>query len=400
VGVLSEGNVYVFEPSLGLPIPAPGGIKLQEAGPLDIQPATLAQLAADDRLLRQLDADPQHPYPVKSSDLKKIVALVAAEPWGLAQRMKLVESRLAGDDRMVLSISPSAQAERFKAGKGISDVKLWPVAYDLMFQRIRFGAEVNAWETSMMAPFTISSMLRPQTGPKVSEERQAPMFWESNPQAAAQETRQRPASSGDQHEPAPAVPLMTGRMLHLRGRFVGEQGATVCYQMCRLSDRQLAQLNEVESQQPLVAQLRLTKQFATYWLGLLAYEQRNYPSARDYLATRTLEATAAGPWTAGAKYNLGRVYEMEKLYAKAISQYRGNSAAVDGAGNRLRARWLESLVKPADLEKTAGTPKPKDEKAETPDLPGLPDMPAPKLEKTPQPAKAPERKPENVPAKK
>ena len=172
------------------------------------------------------------------------------------------------------------------------------------------------------------------------------------------------------------VPLMTGRMLHLKGRFVGEPGATVCYQMCRLSDRQLAQMAEVEAQQQIVSQLRVTKQYATYWLGLLAYEQRNYPSARDYLATRTLEAASAGPWTAGAKYNLGRVYELEKQYAKAITQYRGNSAAVDGQGNRLRARWLESLAKPADLEKAPREGKSKDEKAEIPDLPGLPDMPA------------------------
>jgi tetratricopeptide (TPR) repeat protein len=145
--------------------------------------------------------------------------------------------------------------------------------------------------------------------------------------------------------------------------------------MARLSDRQLAELSSGEASDQ-VEVLRLAKQCATYWLGLLAYEQRNYPSARDYLLARTVEAVPRSPWLPGARYNLGRVYEEEKQYAKAIQQYRNNTEAIDAYGNRIRARWLETLVKPADLAKTvpADGEKPKDQASETPDLPGLPDM--------------------------
>jgi hypothetical protein len=380
VGVLSEGNVYVFDPLLGLPIPAPGSPTLHESGQLVIRPATLSQLAADDHLLRQLDVDPQHPYPVKAADLKKVVAQVDAQPWSLAERMKLVEARLVGDDRMVLFVTPSAQAERFKAGKGITGVGLWRASFDTVFQRVRLRAEYDARHGAMMAPFIVSEVLRTQAaGPKSGDDRQAPMFWESNAGAASQQSKRRSASSAESSETNAEVPLLAGRMLHLKGAFLGDPSATAYYQMCRLSDRQLAQMSEGDAQRKqLAGALRTTKQFATFWLGLVAFEQRNYAAARDYLATRTLEASAAGPWTVAAKYNLGRIYEIEKEYAKAIRQYNGNDAAVDAAGCRLRARWLASLAKTAVPAKpeTAGAAKSKDEKSETPDLPGLPDLPS------------------------
>jgi hypothetical protein len=378
VGVLSEGNVYVFDPLLGLPIPGPKGLRLDESGQLDVQPATLAQLAADDGLLRQLDLGPERPYPLKAADLKKVVVLVDGAPWWLSQRMRTVESRLASDDRMVLSISPAASAERWKSCQGVADVRLWTVGYEVVFQRILLGPLMDGWQARMMAPFVVRTASGGPAGPQPTEERQAPMFWETNPEMAAQQARPRQGSSEDRHEAVPSAPLRMGRLLHLRGHFLGQPSATTGYQAARLSDRQLADLNDMEPLQQ-VATLRLAKQYATYWLGVLAYEQRNYASARDYLLARTLEVAPRSPWTPGAKYNLGRVYEAEKEYAKAIQQYRGNTEAIDAYGNRLRARWLELLAKPADLAKppTAGSGKPKDQTGETPDLPGLPDMPAP-----------------------
>ena len=50
--VLIEGQLYLFDTALGLPIPAQGGISVDRNGQLDIQPASLVQVAADDSLLR------------------------------------------------------------------------------------------------------------------------------------------------------------------------------------------------------------------------------------------------------------------------------------------------------------------------------------------------------------
>jgi hypothetical protein len=375
VGVLSEGNVYVFDPTLGFPLPALDGVRLDEQGQLDVQPATLAQLAADDRLMRQLDLGPDRPYPWKAADMKRIVALVDGTPWWLSQRMRAVESRLGGDNRMVLSISPSASASRWKACPGVSDVRLWTVGYQTAFQRILLGPEFSNWQMAMMAPFMARTVTVGGTAAPTAEAQQAPMFWETSPDAAARQTRSRQGTSDERPETIPSAPLRMGRLLHLRGRFIGQPSATWCYQLARASDRQLVELTSPETAQQ-VEVLRMAKQFATYWLGVLAYEQRNYPSARDYLLARTLEAYPRGPWSAGAKYNLGRVYEAEKQYAKAIQQYRSNSEARDEYGNRLRARWLEKLVKPADLGKiTTDVEKSKEPSGDLPDLPALPGLP-------------------------
>jgi len=256
-------------------------------------------------------------------------------------------------------------------------VQPWTLAFETLFQRMLLGPDVATWQLGMTAPFLVRLATRTPELRGAADDRPAPMFWEMNPAAAAQQTRARRASDEAHDEHVSPTPLQAGRMLHLRGQFLGQPSATGYYQAARLSDRQLAELAEAQGGQQ-AAVFRLAKQYATYWLGLVAFEQHNYASARDYLLARTLEATSRGPWTAGAKYNLGRVYEAEKQYAKAIQQYRGNTEAVDSFGNRLRARWLESLANPSDLGKTppAGTGKSKDSMSETPDLPGLPDLPA------------------------
>ena len=89
-------------------------------GQLAIQPATLAQVVAEPKLLRRLDAGPSHKYGVEASDLKHVAALLEASPDYLSRRMKLLESRLAGEQRMVLTTAPSEHAERWKAAKHVA----------------------------------------------------------------------------------------------------------------------------------------------------------------------------------------------------------------------------------------------------------------------------------------
>jgi len=114
VAVLVDGKLYLFDMLLGLPIPAPDGISLTISGELDIKPATLAQVTQDDTLLRQLELDEKPESEAKPTDLKDTVALIEASPTYLALRMKMIESRLTGDQKMTLSTAASAQAKRFK----------------------------------------------------------------------------------------------------------------------------------------------------------------------------------------------------------------------------------------------------------------------------------------------
>ena len=101
VAVLVEGKqLYLFDPRLGLPIPAQGPIAVDHNGQLDIHPATLAQAAADNGLLRRLDLNADLPYPVKAADLKHARAAgrrLAAVPGQADEAVGIASGGQAGD---------------------------------------------------------------------------------------------------------------------------------------------------------------------------------------------------------------------------------------------------------------------------------------------------------------
>ena len=384
VGVLSGGNVYVFDPALGLPLPGPGGIRLDDTGRLEVRPATLAQLAADDSLLRRLDLDRDRPYPLRSSDLGRVVALVEASPAYLARRMQLVQSRLSGQQKIVLSASATAQAERWKAAPRISAAQLWVFPYRVLLEYQDPTQEQTQQRMTALLPFYVNY---------------AAPAWEAEPSVPAGRKKEAddpdyqsftPRRTSSQKE-AKEAPLRKARILHLKGQLAGPQGATGYYQEARPSDEQLANmatyyyelaLKDVQKlpqeQRPTEQQLkqgtaerarvdevllRRAKQDASYWLGLMNFDlglielQRkdhetavgHFRVAIDYLLTRTLEASADGPWTHGAHYNLARSYEATRQYAEAIARYASDPTSPTYFGNLLRARWLNEL-RPATKE--------------------------------------------------
>ena len=114
-------DLYLFDCRLGLPIP----------GPTPGSIATLAQLTADPQLLRNLDLDAEHPYPVTAEDLQHVVAFVEGSPASLSYRMALVESRLAGKHKMALTSPGTKLAQRIQKLPGIQDVRLWKLPFDV-----------------------------------------------------------------------------------------------------------------------------------------------------------------------------------------------------------------------------------------------------------------------------
>ena len=101
-------------------------------GHLAIRPATLAQAADDDKVLRRMDADDQHAYGVKASQLTHVVALFEASPPYLARRMKSLESQLTGARKMVLTTAPSTTARRWREAKHIVDARLWSRPFQVL----------------------------------------------------------------------------------------------------------------------------------------------------------------------------------------------------------------------------------------------------------------------------
>jgi tetratricopeptide (TPR) repeat protein len=322
IGEKGREKVYLFDAALGLPIPAPQGIR-RAGGQLEIVPASLDQVAADRSLLARLDLE-QEPYWAKDADLKQLVVLVEASPVYLAKRTRLLESHLVGPQKMVLSVAASEQGARFKAAAHAHDVRLWTLPYQTLYRRLMLDTSGIAARLELLVPFYAQ---------------------ESNP-------------------------LVIGRVRHLKGRFLDSEGAIDVYQASRISNQELSDLyhsRAAECQKmveqragKLTAEQRadikqtsqevarrsvvpyaIAKVDASYWLGLIAFEQGNYPAAMDYFSKRTLEATPGGPWTAGAHYNLGRTYEAAGQPQKAADEYQGSVFSRLDYGNLLRAKWLK-----------------------------------------------------------
>ena len=314
VGVLINGKIYVFEPALGMPIPAKDGVKVVEGEGLVITPATLDELVADDSLLRKLDADPRNPYPVRASQLDQVMVSIEGSYPYLSRRMEMIQRMLSGEESLVITAHPSELATRFRGIPHVSDVKLWALPYVAEKQRKEFDSAIARYLVSQTMPFMLTS----DTG----------------------------------------MPLWRGRILHLRGDLLGEEGAAQYYQAARPPERLIdsGQLSPEQQMMYTVAKLH-----AAYWLGLIAVQQGNRKSAEDYLINRTAMVLPDQPWQSGVLYALGRLNERLGDYSQAITAYRSEFKLPNRFGNLVRARFVEELTGAKPLEVT---PAPTENKVE------------------------------------
>lgn len=322
VGVLVGGKIYVFEPSLGFPIPRRDGVKIEKDQGLVISPASLDELVADDTLLRRLDADARNPYPVTAAQLKKLTVFVEGSPPYLSRRMEMVQRMLSGEESLVVSFHPSDQAGRFRAVPQMGDVSLWSLPYVADRQREEFGPQIEQYLLRDLAPLLI------------------------------------PVES--------VMPLWRARVLTFRGELFGEEGAAHYYQLARPPERILDSGQFSPEQQAIYTMAKVN---AAYWLGLLAVQQGNRKSAEDYLIKRTALAQPVHSWRSGVLYALGRLNERLGDYPRAITAYRSEMSLPNRYGNLVRARWIEELTgaKPLEAEETAPQEKSQTEPAKPDD---------------------------------
>jgi hypothetical protein len=318
VGALVGQDLFLFDPQLGLPIPGQARLGI----------ATLSQVIDTPALLDALNLGSRK-YPINADDLGRVVALIDATIPYLSQRMTLLERRLAGDRKIRLTVSPSSLAQELRKCKGVTNVAIWPLPYDVMNYR-----RSHLQNESFMARLFAS--VQPFSG---------------------------------------NTALANGRRLHIAGKWSSdppEKGAKAYYLECRVPDAEIARprfdaslreildlpagplpdnpefLRQLESVQS--ARLRFFKRHASYWLGLIAFEQQKFPVAVDYLQTRTLEANPGGAQEDGARYCLARVFEAQGLRDKdpqqlerAIELYESDDSP-QATGNKIRAKWLKESL--------------------------------------------------------
>lgn len=312
VGTLIGEQLYLFDPELGLPLPSAEGRGV----------ATLAEVVAEPERLESLHVGQSLRYPVAHADLKHIVALIDASSEALSYRMQVVEGRLTGDRRMVLTISPTKLAERLRALPQVAEVRLWHIPleaelYQLVWDEIR----------------------------------------RTNSRAVTLHDRDRILFEGYR-------PLREARQLYFEHAFTAtddEEGALARYMDARvISDRDIDALmvsEEAQEKAGIVRQrgesddawqvrlanaqqfIRQGKQYASYWIGLVHYEVGNYEDARNWFERRTIESSPDSFWIHGARYNLGRAHEAMGNYEEARAVYLLDQSP-QRHGNLLRARAI------------------------------------------------------------
>mgnify|MGYP001329755431 FL=1 len=393
--LLHEGELYLFDHNLGLPIPGPDGAPV----------ATLSQVAADDSLLRRLDlTNQQIRYPVLAADIQNVVALMEASPHFVSRRMYRLERELAGRDQLVLSVRPAEIAERLKQCKHVANVGVWLYPfqcmenvrrlYDAEYQRTlspedqQANARLRQRLDEELRIFDLSGVV--ETGqrnldidpPFIQEMRKR----EEELTGEKQDINRRP--------PPPRVScvLWKGRMLQFRDAGVGEakvnlaaldfsdmpdknqlatahfhglgRTAATYLQYGRPADRHIDRWKTEMQQGQLqglsidpdeaIAAIRRGKQVATIWLGLLAFERKDYATAVEYFRDYVLKEDPNGPWARSARYNLARSLEelgnSSEDFQTVVASYREAFEIYDQEttsqrhGNLLRAQALREKL--------------------------------------------------------
>jgi tetratricopeptide (TPR) repeat protein len=346
--LLSDGELYLFDPTYGLPIPGPGGKGV----------ATLSQAAADDSILRQMDIPGGRIYPRRAVDLQKVTALLEASPGYLEPRMKMLESHLTGHDRLVLSASPAELADKLRAVKHVDQIKLWAEPYEVLEQRHTLSPQLQQAARLERVPFSIP---------------------------ADPEQAKRQQDSDEPHRRQRTVlALRMGRLLQLRGTFgfsdrqrpaaqqavelseIMENGAKYYYLRALPTQDQLDEIDRMVRNHVEIAPGRsLSDEFenafqrkrddAAYWLGIIAFEQGDYSTAAQFFGPMTLDPYPDGPWTNGARYNLARCDEAQGKLPEAIKLYEADKSP-QRYGNRLRAARLKEKISSQPAEKPTAKP--------------------------------------------
>ena len=157
-GLFSNGQLYLFDMRLGLPIAGPDGKGV----------ATLEQIQKDDSLLRKLDLE-KAKYQVTAELAKSARAYVVADPFELTRRASQLEAGLAGEDHLVLAVSPSTMVEQLKSA-GVTSVSLWEFPFNTLRDQLTLGKsdrhrKALRLRTFRTAPSTLESPYSPFPGP-------------------------------------------------------------------------------------------------------------------------------------------------------------------------------------------------------------------------------------------
>lgn len=295
--LVAEGQLYLFDTRLGIPLPGPGAKGV----------ATLEQVRKDDALLRQLDLEGAA-YPVTADAIKSVEIDLVADPFSLTRRANQVEANLAGEDRLVLSARSSELAARLKTVPGIGAVRLWDYPFQTLLDQLSLGKSARHREALEFEPFAMR-----------------PALWKARTRHFQGRRLEVNAAGGnaladvvDDHQEAARLYMSKS---------------------VRPTEKEIAGLAS-ENEQRVDSMAKLN---AAYFIGLLSFDDGKYAVAANWLGRPELAAPGS-PWVFGAALNLARALEAQANFDEAAAILQRDTSPQQ-QGNKLRAKALKARPK-------------------------------------------------------
>ena len=339
VGVPLDGEVYLFDPQLGLPIPRGD----ESASPRIARPATLREIREHPDWLKALAPRSDQPYEPTAEQLASATVQAIASPSGWTPRMWNLEQLLPSASLCVLYDAPEALGDapglfaRIAAAEpawSAEAIGLWtyPLERDFEFSTLDPQKDPNAIRLAQGAllPFSVPLEERKDADDRLAKELEAHQDWLKDKKGDA------PKAKAGNIGPS---------MYHLRTRTQQLQG----------------QLSDAIAQYVIIRQLSVTAppdpnwgqvyqhaaQDAFYWSGVAKYEQGQYDEAivvlADYIKRyrRGRWPGPAGLLLAECHRELGRMPEAIQAVKTAPPDdaYRATTAV-------LAKRWTEAAKEP------------------------------------------------------
>ncbi|RCS42237.1 hypothetical protein DTL42_20675 [Bremerella cremea] len=341
VGVHVGKHLYLFDTAYGLPIATSDGTGIQ----------TLTQLVEHPEDLQAM-ASKNYKYPVTPEKLKHVTLLVEAPSTSLTQATDMLEQTLTGEEKLNLHVRPSLIKDRLKEMPGVTDVKLWEAPFES-------EQSIAKW------------LSQPELAAEFRNERRLYDFPGGISLARTLQLMNR-FNDEPQRPGARSILLETRLMSHdLRNASITEKT-----EMLKAMGIDFGQ--DTQARDAYLAHMQqnanLWREMASFNLGVIALDEREYRSSLDFFEKRTLEPYPESKYKSAVFYGIGRSYEAlskeedadASLADKAIQFYTNDDDVLSPyrRGNALRAQRLAPPEDQPEATSESETPQPQPNAAE------------------------------------
>lgn len=324
VGALIEGQVYLFDPLLGIPVPGP------QSGEGVVRPATLKQVQAQPTLLSDLGSA-EKPYPLSAADLAQPGVLFVGDLAYYSSSAQVLQQVFAGEHSVLISDPledvdniPGLWSRLISAGQGTwtaDSLRLWKYPQDQITRSLALDDEAKERRKGLKLRFMAYLVATPipempgkfvVTGSKESRDPTLKGLDSRDAGMGGFARTESRTTSGRQ---------MEGRLAQVAGNLSEALRAYVEVQSNSREILQIPDNNLLMDKRlgPINVKLfhALAIDDAVYWSGLCQLEQGQYGPAANTFDRYLRQANRVSEWVRQARRMKGMALAAQGKFAEA-----------------------------------------------------------------------------------